>query len=87
MISGGALALLVFLTSAPAWAEKEPNVIRGFCMAAFEAAMVNAGLTAPNGMGSFTCDCFIEQVSQGAALNEARETCRTNAAQRFQLES
>ena len=86
MISGAALALLVFLTSAPAWGEEEPNIIRDFCLAAFEAAMVNAGLKAPDGMGSFTCDCFIDQVSQGAALNEAREICETNAAQRFQLE-
>ena len=87
MISGAVLALLVFLTSAPAWAEEEPNIIRGFCLAAFEAAMANAGLTAPDGMGSFTCDCFIEQVSQGAALNEARETCKKEAAQRFPVDS
>ena len=39
------------------------------------------------GMARFTCDCFIEQVFQGAALNEARETCTTEAAQRFPLES
>lgn len=87
MISGAALALLVSLASAPALADEEPNMIRGFCLAAFEAAMANAGLTAPAGMAGFTCDCFIEQVSQGAALNEARETCKTDAAQRFPLES
>lgn len=56
-------------------------------MAAFEAAMANAGLTPPEGMGTFTCDCFLEQVSQGADLNEARETCKTEAAQRFPLDS
>ena len=85
MIAGFALALLISLTSAPAAAEE--NTIRRFCRAAFEAAMSNAGLTPPEGMGTFTCDCFLEQVSQGAHLKEARETCKTGAAQRFQLDS
>ena len=87
MISGVALALLVSMASAPTLTDEDPSIIRGFCLAAFEAAMVNAGLTAPDGMGTFTCDCFIEQVSQGAGLNEARETCKTEAAQRFSLDS
>ena len=85
MIAGFALALLVSLASAPAAAEE--NTIRSFCMAAFEAAKANAGLPSPEGMGTFTCDCFLEQVSQGAGLNEARETCTTEAAQRFPLDS
>ena len=87
MIAGIALALLVSFASVPASAEEESNTIRRFCMAAFEAAMANAGLTPPEGMGTFTCDCFLEQVSQGADLNEARETCKTEAAQRFPLDS
>ena len=87
MISGFVTAFLVFLTSAPALAEEAPNIIRGFCLAAFDAAMANAGLMAPDGMGTFSCDCFIEQVSQGAGLNEAREACKTKAAQRFSLDS
>ncbi len=87
MIAGIALALLVSFASVPASAEEESNTIRRFCMAAFEAAMVNAGLTPPEGMGTFTCDCFLDQVSQGAALNEARETCKTEAAQRFPVDS
>ena len=61
MIAGFALALLFSLAAAPAAAEE--NTILRFCMAAFEAAMANAGLTPPEGMGTFTCDCFLEQVS------------------------
>ena len=87
MISGFALALLISLTSVPASAEEESNTIRRFCMAAFEAAMVNAGLTPPEGMGTFTCDCFLDQVSKGEGLNEAREACKTEAAQRFPVDS
>ena len=87
MIAGIALALLVSFASVPASAEEESNTFRRFCMAAFEAAMVNAGLTPPEGMGMFTCDCFLDQVSQGEGLNEARETCKTEAAQRFPVDS
>ena len=87
MISGFALALLISLTSVPASADEESITIRRFCMAAFEAAMANAGLTPPEGMGTFTCDCFLDQVSQGEGLNEARETCKTEAAQRFPADS
>ena len=87
MISGFAFALLISLASVPASAEQESNTIRRFCMAAFAAAMANAGLTPPEGMGTFTCDCFLDQVSKGEGLNEARETCKTEAAQRFPVDS
>ena len=87
MMSGVALALLVSLASASASAEEESNIIHGFCMAASDAAMANAGMTAPDGMGTFTCDCFLEQVSQDADLNEAREACKAEASQRFPLSS
>ena len=89
MIAGIAFALLVSFASAPApaSAEEESNTIRRFCMAAFAAAMANAGLTPPEGMGTFTCDCFLDQVSKGEGLNEARETCKTEAAQRFPVDS
>ena len=87
MIAGIALALLVSFASVPASAEEESNTIRRFCMAAFAAAMANAGFTPPEGMGTFTCDCFLDQVSKGEGLNEARETCKTEAAQRFPVDS
>ena len=85
MIAAVVLAAIFSVATAPAAAEE--NTILRFCMAAFEAAMANAGLTPPEGMGTFTCDCFLEQVSQGADLNEARETCKTEAAQRFPRDS
>ena len=85
MIAAVVLAVIVTVATAPAAAEE--NTIRRFCMAAFEAAMANAGLAAPEGMGTFTCDCFLDQVSKGEGLNEARETCKTEAAQRFPVDS
>ena len=85
MIASVVLAAIFSVATAPAAAEE--NTILRFCMAAFEAAMANAGLTPPEGMGTFTCACFLQQVSQGADLNEAREACKTKAAQRFPLDS
>ena len=85
MIAAAVLAVIVSVATAPAAAEENP--IRRFCMAAFEAAMANAGLTPPEGMGTFTCDCFLDQESKGEGLNEARETCKTEAAQRFPVDS
>ena len=85
MIAAVVLALIVSVATAPAAANE--NTIRRFCMAAFEAAMANAGLTPPEGMGTFTCDCFLEQLFPGADLTEARDTCKTEAAQRFPLDS
>ena len=85
MTAAVVLAVIFSVANAPAAADE--NITLRFCMAAFEAAMANAGLTPPEGMGTFTCDCFLEQVSQGADLNEARETCKTEAAQRFPLDS
>jgi hypothetical protein len=85
VIAAVVLAAIFSVATAPAAAEE--NTILRFCMAAFEAAMANAGLTPPEGMGTFTCACFLEQVSQGADLNEAREACKTKAAQRFPLDS
>ena len=85
MIAAVVLAVIFSVATAPAAAEE--NTIRRFCRAAFEAAMANAGLTPPEGMSTFTCDCFLEQVSQGADLNEARETCKAEVAQRFPLDS
>ena len=85
MIAAVVLAVIVSVATAPAAAEE--NTILRFCMAAFEAAMANAGLAAPEGMGTFTCDCFLDQVSKGEGQNEARETCKTEAAQRFPLDS
>lgn len=83
MVVGLVLGLLFGLS--PIAQASESNTIRSFCLAAFEAAMAQAGKTPPEGMGPFTCDCFFKQLEQGAGLNEARETCKAEAAQRYPL--
>jgi len=79
------LVLVLLVGLSPLAQASESNIIRSFCLAAFEAAMAQAGKTPPQGMGPFTCDCFLKQVQQGAGINQARETCKAEAAKQFPL--
>lgn len=75
---------LLLLTTLPASAEDDGAMIKRFCLAAFDAAMKQAGETPPAGMGESTCDCFIEQVNLGAGLDAAKQTCTAEAVKAFQ---
>ena len=59
---GLVVGLLVGLS--PLAQASESNTIRSFCLAAFDAAMAQAGKTPPEGMGPFTCDCFLKQAGR-----------------------
>jgi hypothetical protein len=63
----------------------DDDLITQFCMAAFNAAMSSAGKTPPAGMGTFTCNCFLDEVKAGAAIEAAQASCKTKAAGRFKL--
>ena len=54
------LVLAVLISSEPASAPSSDNeMIRSFCLVAFNAAMEQAGQIPPKGMGDFTCSCFL----------------------------
>jgi hypothetical protein len=55
------------------------------CMAAFDSAMADAGMTPPQGMGDFTCRCFIKQVEQGSGLDSAQQTCKQAAVKKYPI--
>lgn len=63
----------------------DDGLITQFCMAAFNAAMSSAGKTPPAGMGTFTCNCFLDEVKAGATIEEAQASCKTKAAARYKL--
>ena len=63
----------------------DDGLITQFCMAAFNAAMSSAGKTPPAGMGTFTCNCFLNEVKAGAAIDAAQESCKRKAAARYKL--
>ena len=58
-------------------------MIRSFCLVAFKAAMESAGKTPPDGMGDYTCSCFMERLAGGAEIEESRAQCTQEAARRF----
>ena len=62
---------------------KDGDMIRRFCLVAFDAAMRQADQTPPEGMAAFTCDCFLDQVKAGASIDAARLRCTEEAAQRY----
>ena len=55
------------------------------CMAAFDTAMHKAGKTPSQGMGDFTCDCFLEQIGEGEGIEASKLTCKKKAEQRYSL--
>ncbi len=73
------------LGAGPASAAIDAERVSGLCLAGFNAAMVAARKTPPAGMGEFTCKCFVDQINTGASIDQARDTCRTQAATRFNM--
>ena len=79
-----ALCLLV-TPSLPAGATEGESAITRLCLAGFHAAMAQAGKTPPEGMGDFTCDCFLKQMKEGRSIQTAQETCKQKAAEQFKI--
>ena len=72
--------LMAGLISASPVTAQDNNLLKSFCLAAFKAAMAQAGETPPLGMGEETCNCFLDEVGGGAGIDTARETCKGRAA-------
>lgn len=66
---------------------QDDNLLKSFCLAAFKAAMAQAGETPPPGMGEETCSCFLDEVAGGAGIDTARDTCKQRAAAAYKPES
>ena len=79
--------LMAGLISAAPVSSQDNNLLKSFCLAAFKAAMAQAGETPPSGMGEETCNCFLDEVGGGAGIDTARETCKDRAAEQYKPES
>ena len=79
--------LMAGLISAAPVSSQDNNLLKSFCLAAFKAAMAQAGETPPSGMGEETCNCFLDEVAGGAGIDTARETCKDRAAEQYKPES
>jgi len=79
------LPMLLVLAIPPTQAAGDNKLIRTMCQAAFDSAMAEAGKTPPQGMGDFTCSCFIKQVEQGSGFDTAKETCKQAAVKKYPM--
>ena len=61
------------------------HTITQICLAAFQAAMAQAGQAPPPGMGADTCNCFLREVEQGEGLDVAQAICKAEAAEKYKL--
>ena len=84
--AGIAIALIQGLTpTALSKNNGQDDVVTKLCLAGFNAAMTHAGKKPPAGMGQYTCECFLEEVNEGASISDAQGTCKTRAEQHFKL--
>jgi hypothetical protein len=60
-------------------------MIQRLCLAGFNAAMSHAGKTPPAGMGTYTCNCFLDEVNSGASIQSAQDSCKQKAAARYTI--
>ena len=72
--------LMAGLISAAPVTSQDNNLLKSFCLAAFNAAMAQAGETPPSGMGEETCNCYLDEVGGGAGIDTAREICKVRSA-------
>ena len=77
-----ALGLLI-TPSLPAGAAEGESTITRLCLAGFHAAMAQAGETPPEGMGDFTCSCFVRELKGIAFIQQAKQRCTDLAAEKF----
>ena len=79
--------LIAGLIAAPPVTSQDNNLLKSFCLTAFQAAMAQAGETPPPGMGEETCSCFLNEIAGGAGIDTARHTCKRHAAATYKSES
>ncbi len=81
------LVLILLILSEVSLAEKNDlnNVVKKMCLIGFNSEMNASEVIPPEGMGEFTCNCFVNKVSIGYSLELAREQCKIKATKKFDL--
>ena len=79
--------LIAGLIAATQVTSQDNNLLKSFCLTAFQSAMAQAGETPPPGMGEETCICFLDEIAGGAGIDTARDTCKRRSAANHKSES
>lgn len=61
------------------------EVVKGFCLSAFQNEMALAGKQAPAGMADYACTCVAERINGGSSIHAARTSCREATARRYPI--
>lgn len=69
----------------PVGASSAREAITQLCLAGFQAVVSGSGKEPPAGMATYTCSCFVDQVSQKASLSDAQAICTKLASSRFKF--
>tara|TARA_Y100001968_G_C19070262_1_gene578014 strand:+ start:108 stop:410 length:303 start_codon:yes stop_codon:yes gene_type:complete len=74
-----------FLTLEKVKASTQNKLMTSICLLNFNSEMNIAGKTPPQGMGVFTCNCFLKKVSIGSSIESAQAECKKEAAKKFKI--
>jgi hypothetical protein len=61
------------------------EVVRSFCLSAFETELAQSGKKAPDGMASYACNCVADRISSGSSIASARSSCRDATVKRYPI--
>ena len=86
----GAIGLaLAALGLAPAAAFAGDNMmdqmVRKYCLKAVNDEVKASGKPAPDGMANSTCDCVVQQMKKRQSIEQAKVTCKNEAAKKYNL--
>ena len=80
------VAAITLVSAAPAKASgKLGEIVRAFCLSAFQNELSQAGKTAPAGMASYACDCVADRINTGSSIEAARSDCRQATTRRYRI--
>lgn len=61
------------------------QMVRKYCLKAVNDEVKASGKPAPQGMQDFTCDCVVQQMKKRKSIDEAKITCKNQAAAKYNL--
>ena len=84
------LLLLLFLVMPSSIAssqekEHEMPLLKKICLINFEKELKESEFIPPSGMASYTCDCFLEKVTNGTSIEFAQKNCKEEASKKYNL--
>jgi hypothetical protein len=70
----------------PAGAEQGlGEIVKAFCLSAFESEMEQAGKVPPAGMADYACGCMAGRLQGGSSITTARAACRQETVRRYPM--